>query len=74
MSEKYEQTELEHSSEEKHIGVSPSPDLEVKDGLRTVDAGLSADQVLAQFEEQNSKRVLRKIDMRLIPLLSFLYL
>jgi hypothetical protein len=74
MSEKYEQKELEHSSEEKQIAVSPSPDIEVKDGLRTVDAGLSADQVLAQLEERDSKRVLRKIDLRLIPLLSFLYL
>ncbi|KUJ13578.1 MFS general substrate transporter [Mollisia scopiformis] len=74
MAEKSEQQEFEHGIDEKHIGVAPSPDLEDKDGLRTVDAGLSADQALALAEEQETRRVLRKIDLRLVPLLSFLYL
>jgi hypothetical protein len=74
MAEKYDREELEHTSEEKKIGIPPSPDVDTKDGLRTVDNGLSPEQVLAQIEEENSRRILRKIDWRLVPLLSFLYL
>lgn len=74
MAEKYEQSEVETGTDEKQIGLRSSLDVEVKEGLRTVDAGLSADQVLAQMEEKESGRILRKIDMRLVPLLSLLYL
>lgn len=73
MTEKYNHEEFENASEEKQIGIPSSLEAD-GDGLRTVDAGLSADQVLAQLEEQNGRRILRKIDLRLIPLLSFLYL
>lgn len=74
MAEKSEHKELEHASEEKQIGIPFSPDFEDNDGLRTVDAGLPTNQILAQIEEQDSRRILRKIDLRLVPLLSFLYL
>lgn len=45
-------------------------------GLRTVEVGLDADQVkdLIELDEAEQKKILRKVDWRLIPLLTFLYL
>lgn len=45
-------------------------------GLRTVEGGLAADQVAdtLDIDEAEQKRILRKVDMRLVPLLTFLYL
>ncbi|KAL1899916.1 hypothetical protein Sste5346_002782 [Sporothrix stenoceras] len=43
-------------------------------GLRTVDAGLEADQVVLAMDKEREARILRKVDWRLVPLLSFLYL
>ncbi|RFU28322.1 hypothetical protein B7463_g7990, partial [Scytalidium lignicola] len=77
MAEKYDLNEhLEFGNEEKNTGTSYSPDIEVKndDGLRTLDAGLPPDQVIAEISELEGRRILRKIDYRLIPLLSILYL
>jgi hypothetical protein len=51
-----------------------SPHLDEKTGLRTVDAGLSAHEVLAEVDPEEERRILRKIDYRLIPLLAVLYL
>ncbi|KIW54648.1 hypothetical protein PV05_06996 [Exophiala xenobiotica] len=70
---------MEYGSEEKAIGLSsePSPTVEpTKDGLRTVDAGLPPDQVVTEDEvsQAEARRIMKKIDYRIIPLLSVLYL
>jgi hypothetical protein len=62
------------SDEEKQTGVQPTTEFEGKVGLRTVDEGFSPDQVVAEVDEAEGRRILRKVDFRLIPLLSFLYL
>jgi hypothetical protein len=62
------------SDEEKQTGVQPATEFERKVGLRTVDEGFSPDQVVAEVDEAEGRRILRKVDFRLIPLLSFLYL
>lgn len=45
-------------------------------GLRTVELGLDAEQVkdTIELDAAEQKRILRKVDYRLIPLLTFLYL
>lgn len=45
-------------------------------GLRTVEVGLGVDQIIdtIDLDAAERKRILRKVDMRLIPLLTFLYL
>lgn len=45
-------------------------------GLRTVEIGLDAEEVkdLVELDEAEQKKILRKVDWRLIPLLTFLYL
>jgi len=45
-------------------------------GLRTVELGLDAEQVrdTVDLDAAEEKRILRKVDYRLIPLLTFLYL
>ncbi len=70
------QKDLEHGTEEKQIEIQPSPDLEGEegDGLRTLDAGLPPSQVVLHFEKHEEQRIIRKIDFRLIPLLTLLYL
>lgn len=79
MADKYENKEhekrehLEYGSEEKQTG-QPTHELDIRDHLRTVEAGLSTHEVVTQIDEQESRRILRKIDYRLIPLLSFLHL
>ncbi|KAH8807883.1 major facilitator superfamily domain-containing protein [Xylogone sp. PMI_703] len=69
---------LEFGNEEKNTETRSSPELGPKseNGLRTLDAGLSPDEVITddQISEQEGKRILRKVDFRLIPLLSVLYL
>jgi hypothetical protein len=44
--------------------------------LRTVELGLSADQIHDTLEKDKAeeRRILWKVDLRLIPLLTFLYL
>ena len=53
---------------------SESDFFDEKTGLRTVDQGLSADQVVVEYDQAETRRIMRKIDWRLIPLLSLLYL
>jgi hypothetical protein len=43
-------------------------------GLRTVELGLPASQVITTVDKADEARILSKIDWRLVPLLSFLYL
>jgi len=49
------------SEEEKQTGVKPAPEVD-------------ADQVLGQYSELEEARIMRKVDFRLVPLLSILYL
>jgi len=74
MAEKEYGNEVEYGSEEKRTGVEPLPDSSTTEGLRTVDAGLPANQVIAELDEAEGRRVMRKIDFRLVPLLALLYL
>jgi hypothetical protein len=69
-----EQLEDRNGSEEKQTGITPAAEVEGKEGLRTVDAGYSADQVVTEFSELEQRRIMRKVDFRLVPLLSVLYL
>ncbi|KIX07389.1 uncharacterized protein Z518_02042 [Rhinocladiella mackenziei CBS 650.93] len=73
MAEKNEnQRHYEYGNDEKQIGIEPTPSPDTQDGLRTVDAGLPADQVI--YDQLEARRVLRKVDYRIIPLLTLLYL
>jgi hypothetical protein len=62
-----------HASLEHRTG-SDVVSFDEKDKLRTLDAGLTPDQVVVEYDEAETRRILRKIDYRLIPLLSVLYL
>jgi hypothetical protein len=52
------------SNEEKQTGVKPIGDA----------AELEANQVLTEFTEEEARTIIRKVDFRLVPLLSILYL
>jgi hypothetical protein len=73
MAEKHGSESLEYGATEKEVGLK-SDSLDGGDGLRTVDAGYTADQVDAQYDPKEVRRILRKVDFRLIPLLGVLYL
>ena len=68
-----EKAQTTHDAEARRDG-SESPHFDEKGDLQTVDAGLSADQVVAEYDEKETQRIMRKIDYRLIPLLAVLYL
>jgi len=60
--------DLERITDEKaDAGLGPG-------GLRTVELGLPANEVVSSVSKEEEARILRKIDVRLVPLLSFLYL
>lgn len=69
---------VEYGAEEKGLGgvsSDTSPDVRPNDGgLRTVDAGLSPDEVIGEMSPAEEALAIRKIDYRLIPLLTLLYL
>lgn len=72
--------EMEHRSDvergfhdEKGFDLAPGEAARLA-GLRTVELGLSADQVVTTLDAAQQARILRKVDIRLVPLLSFLYL
>lgn len=71
--------------DEKHVEHAHTPsrkwsiqaaDAEALDGLRTVEIGLEAEQIrdTIELDAAEQKRILRKVDWHLIPLLTFLYL
>jgi hypothetical protein len=68
MAEKNESNEqLEErngSDEEKQTGIKSTGDA----------AEAEANQVLAEFTEEEGRAIIRKVDFRLVPLLSILYL
>ncbi len=78
--------EISPNTKEKQLGYShhdnkeggrPSAlELESLGGLRTVEVGLSAEQVIKneEFDRKERTRILRKIDYRLVPLLGVIYL
>jgi hypothetical protein len=73
MAEKHKSESLEYGANEKELGLRSSS-IDGNDGLRTVDAGFSPDQVEAHYDQKEVRRILRKVDFRLIPLLGVLYL
>ena len=42
--------------------------------LRTVDRGVDEQDTITELPEDEQKRILRKVDWRVVPLLTFLYL
>ena len=76
MAEKTSDENREFGVDEKDIGVRrSSPDSsEGKDGKDAADVGLDAEEVEHQYTQEETRRILRKIDYRLIPLLGVLYL
>ena len=52
------------SDEEKQTGIKSTRD----------DAEVEANQVVAEFSEEEGRAIIRKVDYRLVPLLSILYL
>lgn len=65
-----EQVEM---TDEGHDG-SLAKDLAASGELVTVDKGVPADEVITELPAKEQARILRKIDFRIVPLLSFLYL
>lgn len=66
----------EHPSETRRSSKGVSIDFEAQKNLRTVEAGLDPEDVsaLINVDPKEEARILRKIDFRLVPLLSLLYL
>ncbi|EXJ58571.1 hypothetical protein A1O7_05998 [Cladophialophora yegresii CBS 114405] len=68
---KADQGDVDSGSDKK---VDTLTEIEAVNGLKTVEVGFSADQVLVELDEKEKTRILRKIDYRLVPLLGVLYL
>ena len=69
--------QLEHGASENEAPDQLSPQkVERRGSLRTVEVGLSADEVIkdTNVDHKERTRILRKVDYRLIPLLGFIYL
>ena len=66
----------EHASETRRSSRRASIDFEAQKNLRTVEAGLDPIDIdaLLNVDPKEEARILRKIDFRLVPLLSLLYL
>lgn len=66
--------------EARYIENAASPsatgsDMEKKSELMTLDKpGVNLDELIIDLSEKEKKRILRKVDMRLVPLLTLLYL
>jgi hypothetical protein len=68
---KADQAEADSSSDQK---VATHEEIEGVNGLKTVEVGFAADEVLVDLDEKEKTRILRKIDYRLVPILGVLYL
>lgn len=68
-----EEKPVEYASPKKGEGLT-SLEIEALDGLRTVEVGLTAEQVNLQIDDKERTRILRKVDYRLVPILGVLYL
>lgn len=67
---------FEYGNDEKQTEAQLTPDVESKGSkeLKTGDNGLSSDEVVIEHDKKETRRILRKIDYRLVPLLGILYL
>ena len=65
------QRDVAYDSEPKRDVVE---EIEGVNGLKTVEAGFAADQVVVEVDHKERTRILRKVDYRLIPILAILYL
>ncbi|KAK7906260.1 hypothetical protein LTR67_000986 [Exophiala xenobiotica] len=80
MAEKFEKEihELDHPNHQhgtaKTVEGLSEHEIDTIGGLRTVEVGLSADQVIVELDPAEQTRILRKVDYRLVPLLALLYL
>jgi hypothetical protein len=80
MAEKFEKEihELDHPNHHhgsaKTVEGLSEHEIDTIGGLRTVEVGLSADQVIVELDPAEQTRILRKVDYRLVPLLALLYL
>lgn len=81
MASSFEDSDVEKHA--KHIDNAPdsedsqehlAKELQQHGELVTVYNGLDENHVLAELPDHEQKRILRKVDLRLIPLLTFLYL
>ncbi|OAP60835.1 hypothetical protein AYL99_05837 [Fonsecaea erecta] len=66
-----DQRDIAYDSDPKRHAVE---EIEGVNGLKTVEAGFSPDQVLVEVDHKERTRILRKVDYRLIPILAILYL
>jgi hypothetical protein len=67
-----QRSDVERVAQEKpELDLAPGEDAA---GLQTVELGLTASQVVTTIDKEREAQILRKIDWRLVPLLSFLYL
>jgi hypothetical protein len=74
MAEKQDTQNLEHGLNEKEISLKhDSLDGKGPDGIHAFD-GATAEEIDAQYDQAEVRKILRKIDFRLIPLLGVLYL
>ncbi len=62
-----------HGGEKPREGLSQH-EIDTIGGLKTVEIGLSADEVIVELDPAEQTRILRKVDYRLVPLLALLYL
>lgn len=72
----YKMDPKEHSefgTDDKQTEVLSTPEIESK-GLSPAGGGLPSDEVVLQYDKHEARRILRKIDYRLVPLLGLLYL
>lgn len=69
---------FEYGTDDKQTEAQLTPDVESKESKdpKNVDVGLSGDgdDIVLQYDKHEARRILRKIDYRLIPLLGVLYL
>lgn len=77
MADKLENTlHLEYGIEEKQIGVRSADAKASEEGSQTADVDRGPDQNTLEdvFDAKEAKLIVRKIDYRIVPLLSLLYL
>ena|ERR1700753_1430440 len=72
-------TTLKDAEDAKQLEFGVVPDHELHEQssgeeLVTVEKGYSSGEVLVELPQEEGRRILRKVDYRLIPLLGFLYL
>lgn len=64
-----EELDLTASEVDKNEGVSNK-----RGGLRTVENGYAVEEVVVEYDSHETRRILRKVDYRLVPFLAFIYL